>query len=100
MSGGDYRAKCSYEMEDFEKHPTPHSDELLCDHMSKGMYFGFNSIYQLKQWVYKQKWRQELQDEGFEIRVYKALGVHGIQQSIFLKKKMYGKKYKLGIGQI
>ena len=62
------------------RHPGPNDDAAIKDAWSKGSYnglhreyfFGFKSLDQLRQWIYKTEWRQELHDTGYEIHIWEA----------------------------
>jgi hypothetical protein len=101
MRDGKYVSRAAKDMaygdSNFDRFPLPVEDPKLLDHRGTKMFYGFKNINQLKYWVYKKEWRTLLYEDAFEIRVYKALGVHGAHQSVFWKKNMIGRKYKIGL---
>lgn len=61
-----------------DRHPSPWSDtalhwgDILCilGVPPSSCYFGFNSLTQLKAWLYRQDWREHLHKHGFLIKVW------------------------------
>lgn len=89
-----------FEDEDYNprRHPLPCQDSLLLKGLGKkwpdffghdamnfqgNHHFAFKSLEQLKFWLYRQEWREWLEQRGFEIVVYEAEGVYGDTQAVF-----------------
>jgi len=86
MYGGS-DVPCSWEMVESKTHPSPYEDDKIkpfWDRHSKDLQFGFSSIQQLRFWIYKKEWREQLDASGFHISVIIAKGAHGDTQSVFL----------------
>lgn len=90
---GDEGCQVRYMMQE-ERHPPPTSDVKLRGVWEKLYWngehqfwqFGFNSLDQLRSWVYKQEWRWELHDAGFAVYAYAATDYHlGDTQAIMIK---------------
>lgn len=85
----------SYEMVDSMRHPLPSDDALLSifwnalsyESMAK-FHFGYSSIEQLKSWVYRTSWREEIDKAGFRVNVYETENYKtGDTQAVFVKSK-------------
>lgn len=98
---------------DRERHPQPHNDSLLCQEFSiysnlyfnsdgvpteeSEYYFGFGSIQQLRNWIYKDDWLVELHNIGFMISEYTCEdnNAHvGYTQAVFINEVEY-KQYSI-----
>jgi hypothetical protein len=83
---------CIYSMQSASNHPTPEEDAALRDNWYKisranthrEWYFGFSDLKQLRNWIYRTEWRDELTARGLKISVYEVTHYHiGDTQSIF-----------------
>lgn len=92
---GMYRAgkhpDCTSQMQNGPHHPTPWEDAKLSSDWQaisnrSAFSFGFGTVEQLKAWVYRMDWRQELQDAGFAMYLYDSTEVYtGDTQAVFIK---------------
>jgi hypothetical protein len=91
FSVGLYTAETArYHMQDCLRHPLPYEDDGVCDlwkELGMDLYFGFRSKAQLKFWVHKKAWREELSHEGYVVYVVEPLGDYalGDTQAVFHK---------------
>lgn len=72
------------------RHPMPHNDQGLFAFYDDGFMpekhqFAFGSIQQLKFWIYRREWREELEADGFTIKMICADAIVGDTQAIFDK---------------
>lgn len=83
------------------RHPKPEDDSALVEAIRLknlphndtcsgwGAYhYGFSSIDQLKMWVHRASWRQDLDGEGFKLSIYEVADEHfaaGDTQAVVLK---------------
>lgn len=76
------------------KHPLPYNDDALMSSLEKdlviydqdydGLQFAFRSKSQLKRWVYSNKIKQSLKDEGYQVAVLEVpVAAVGDTQVIF-----------------
>jgi len=89
------RPECVMDMYDSECHPNPHCDMLLLEHIPDTYIerdkwyvdkrFAFKNIEQLTNWIYKEYWRQKLQEYKFVVSVIEAEGWYGNTQAIFIR---------------
>jgi len=91
------RPECWYDLPSYDpdtyedKHPTPSSDRLLArpwyELEDKSQYFfGFKSLEQMRQWIYKEHVLRGLQEDGFRIAIYQTEDYYiGDTQMIFRK---------------
>lgn len=90
---GLYRCDTMVDMELQEciRHPTPDQDAALSDFwcsmdwLKQGnYYFGFKSIAQLKSWIYRQEWRDQLHLDNVVISIIECDEAHlGDTQAVF-----------------
>lgn len=87
---------CIWDMQSPSNHPLPNEDAALSsvwnDFRVKGIHrewsFGFSDLKQLRNWIYRSEWRDELARTGFMISVYDAKDYHlGDTQCIFKLKE-------------
>ncbi len=75
------------EMNEDKRHPPPFDDDKIrqtwTDLLDR-LNFGFASMDQLRFWVYKREWREDLHKKGMSIKRITANGVHGDTQAVFL----------------
>lgn len=50
----------------------PHWQHAAYGHYNREYFFGFKSLDQLRQWIYKTEWRQELHEAGYEIHIWEG----------------------------
>lgn len=73
------------------RHPLPHEDEVLYIQLKEGVIFeqhlfGFGSMQQFHNWLYKDSWKENLKDVGFAIYVYECEEAYiGRTQAVFNK---------------
>lgn len=84
LTTGMYQAHVSHNMHELDgNHPCPQADDALRrDAESKGVdtksmwsncgYYGFRNLQQFRHWVYKDRWIEELTEEGFAISVFEV----------------------------
>jgi hypothetical protein len=75
------------EMQDEKRHPVPLDDDKISPvwlKLQDKLNFGFASLDQLRFWVYKRVWREDLHKYGLSIKKIKAKGVLGDTQAVFL----------------
>lgn len=101
-SGGIYNAAGS-DAYSPTRHPGPHEDDKLHeatrDRMNGRMYFdyqpyhfGFASIDQLRNWVYKDEWLVSLHNDGHVLAVIESEDViAGYTQAVFIRPEEYQK---------
>lgn len=84
----------SYEMIDSMRHPTPNKDASLSKfwnalsfERSQAYSFGYGSLEQLKNWIYQDSWRKEIDESGFRVYVYDSKHFEiGDTQAVFIKQ--------------
>ena len=84
--------ECIYNMQDSMRHPSPDEDAALSrlwaefsgDGTHREWSFAFTDMNQLRNWIYKTEWRNELAKFGLKISVYEVTHYHlGDTQCIF-----------------
>lgn len=84
--------ECIYEMQSPSNHPSPDEDAALKDIWAefqkdgthREWHFGFSDLRQLRSWIYRTEWRDELASFGMMISIYEVKNYHlGDTQCIF-----------------
>lgn len=80
---------------DDRRHPLPEDDSLLVlvlgDRKVRGvMHFGFGSVDQLRNWLYKDSWLLGLHDAGYVLAIVEADEAFvGSTQAVFVRPESY-----------
>lgn len=91
-------AKACYAMVGSDRHPSPNDDaelrpawhQLLNEGLYRHYNFGFATLDQLRSWIYKDEWREELDRKDFYAMCYYVPDEYmhiGATQAIFRKDK-------------
>ena len=97
--GGNYYLKATWDDDEdcnnVNRHPTPHNDDALgfYDIHSSIRYdyiFGFTSLSQMHQWVYRAKWRRALTNMSIQLNCYEVDSEH-VRRSPF--QAIFNKNY-------